>query len=133
MKRKRRRTYVKLEGRKDESGNQRHQTWLKNLGRPSRSQWTLKSFGRCGHVAACPKAAYTQDRCGHLMACSKAAYSNSIIQQVLANNFGASYARCKLQCFRAMETLGKPPFDGVTGDTPRVHPGPSLRRDTLRA
>ena len=35
----------------------------------------------------------TADRCGHLMACPKAAYLYSIIQQVLANNFGLSLLR----------------------------------------
>ena len=33
------------------------------------------------------------DRCGHLMACPKTAYLYSIIQQVLASNFGISLLR----------------------------------------
>ena len=47
-------------------------------------------FNRYGHRAPCHILAGCSDRSGHLMACSKAAYLYSIIQQVLANNFGIS-------------------------------------------
>ena len=44
------------------------------------------------------KTAGCSDRLGHLMACSKAAYLYSIIQQVLANNFGVSLLRSLRAC-----------------------------------
>ena len=75
------------------------------------------------------KMAGCSDRYGHPMACLKAACLYSIIHQVLANNFGI----CVSLLLSALDTyvpkpgsLGKPPIDGATGDTPRVHPGLSL-------
>ena len=62
----------------------------------------------------------TLDRCGHLMACPW--------QRTLAQ---ACFVRCGLLCIRAGDTVDIAPFDGATGDTPRVHRGLTQRSDTL--
>ena len=58
------------------------------------------------------------------MACSKAAYSNSTIRQVLLSNFGISLLLSAPDTYVPKPgNMDKLPFDGATGDTPRVHPG----------
>ena len=65
------------------------------------------------------------------MACPKAAYLYSINHQVLANNFGISLLVSATDTYVLKpENMDIPLVDGATGDTPRVHPGLSLRRDT---
>ena len=84
------------------------------------------------YAARRAKVAGSLDRYGHLMACSKAADSDAIVHQVLANNFGISLLRSlRATPLPSNGNIDKPPIDGATGDTPRLHPGLSLRRDTL--
>ena len=74
----------------------------------------------------------TADRCGHLMACPKAAYSNSIIRQILARDFGLSLL-CSLRAalYPGRGYVRQTPIRRVHGGHPPGSPWAGMKPDTL--
>ena len=95
---------------------------------PAGSNEPNKSFGRYDHAVASSRLG----RCSRLMACPRTAYLFSRIHQDLASNFGLRLLRSlRAALYPGRGYVGKDPFDGSIGGTSQVHPGLSLRRDTL--